>query len=274
MHSATVLPLHPGQAPKWLFQRMVRLGGRIADVIIDEFGPDEFVSRLSSSEWFQALACTIGYDWHSSGTTTVTVGALKEALKDNSEVFIAGGKGKAGTNTPNDIVKGVDQLSIPGSDKMFVECSRLSAKIDGAMVYDGIGIYHHSFIFSKNRKWAVVQQAMRYDTGNAIRFQWFSDLVEKGDVANEPHSAIATGQKGISLDLTSNGNKWARDGAQASLEEYKKVATGYYPDRHRIIPQIDITRRGMDAMQKAAEADPKDYKELLLVKGVGRKTLR
>ncbi len=96
MRQLTELTLRGGKAPRWLFGRMVRLSGAISEAIMDEYGPDELLLRLCDSNWFQALSCAIGYDWHSGGTTTVTMGALKEALKDNTEISIAGGKGKAG----------------------------------------------------------------------------------------------------------------------------------------------------------------------------------
>ncbi len=279
MHSVTELPLHGGHAPKWLFKRMVKLSRAIGMVIIDEYGADELLRRLSDSNWFQALACTIGYDWHSSGTTTVTVGALKEALNDSGEIFFAGGKGKAGLNTPNDIVEGTEILGITNEENSFKEWSRLSAKIDATLVYDKIGIYQHAFIFTKSRKWAVVQQAMRTNSNMAIRFQWLSDAVNKQDVADEPHVGIDSELRLNSLDLTASSNSWAREGSAEAIEEYAKMFAGSsqasaYPARHHIIPQIDLSRRGMQAIIKANEADPQDYKELLLVKGVGRSTLR
>lgn len=74
------LPLHPGKAPRWLFGRMVKLSGAITEVIVNEYSHEEFLRRLSDPFWFQAFTCVIGFDWHSSGTTTVTSGALKEAM--------------------------------------------------------------------------------------------------------------------------------------------------------------------------------------------------
>ncbi|MGC8547654.1 MAG: DUF763 domain-containing protein [Candidatus Micrarchaeia archaeon] len=271
MHTMTRLPLHGGSAPRWLFQRMVKLGGAIAEVILDDFGPDELVYRLSDTNWFQAFACAIGYDWHSSGTTTVTMGALKEALKDNEEIAIAGGKGKAGTNAPNDIIAGADRLSVPDAERL-VELSRLAAKTDGSMVYDDISIYQHSFIFSKS-KWAVVQQAMQANSNSAIRFQWFSDKIDSSDIANEPHSGISAEMHQTTLDLTAQQNKWVRESMVDALHEFN-YELSEYPGRHRIIPQIDISKKGLEAIRKANELDPKDYKELMLVKGVGRRTIR
>ncbi|MDE1860476.1 MAG: DUF763 domain-containing protein [Candidatus Micrarchaeota archaeon] len=274
MRYVTQLPLHGGRAPRWLFGRMVKLGGLISTVVIDEFGVDEYLERLCDPGWFQALSCAIGYDWHSSGTTTVTMGALREALGGSSEIFIAGGKGKAGINTPNDIRSGVDNLSISQEERPFVEFSRLAAKIDGTMVYDDIGIYHHSFIFTKNRKWGVVQQAMDYKSSNAIRFQWFSDRVNMKDVAGEPHSGIETDMRKVTIDLTDGRNHWARSASVEILEDINSIHVNSYPARHGIVPDIDVGKRGWEAIRKASELEPKDYRELLLTKGVGRSTLR
>ena len=76
----TNLPLHGGAAPRWLFTRMVQLARGISDAIILDFGPDELLHRLADPFWFQAFSCVLGFDWHSSGTTTTTCGALKMAL--------------------------------------------------------------------------------------------------------------------------------------------------------------------------------------------------
>ncbi len=275
MHSATELPLHGGHAPRWLFHRMVKLSGAISNVIMDEFGADELVKRLSDPNWFQALSCAIGYDWHSSGTTTVTIGALKEALNGSGDIFIAGGKGRAGTNTPNDIVTGTDLLSIPNQSDTFKETSRLAAKVDSALVYDDLGIYHHSFIFSKSKKWAVVQQGMFNDeSGTAVRFQWYSELVDKNDIANEPHVDVYSSMHKQSLDLTSKNNGWMRAGSVDALHEYNKILDHSYPHRHGIVENIDISKRAQKAIDKAAALDPQDFKELMLVRGVGRATLR
>ncbi|MDE1857093.1 MAG: DUF763 domain-containing protein [Candidatus Micrarchaeota archaeon] len=272
MRQITELPLHGGRAPKWLFHRMVRLSRAISLVIIDDFGADELARRLSDTNWFQALSCAIGYDWHSSGTTTVTVGALKEALNDTGEIFVAGGKGKAGTNTPNDIREGTGVLGITNSEASLVETSRLSAKIDSSLVYDNIGIYQHSLIFTKTGKWSVVQQAIDSKRDTAIRFQWWCDAVTKKDIANEPHTGISTDLRSVSMDLTAEQNAEVRNFSVNAVEDYAKAIK--YPDRHKILADIDLTKRGREALGRASELEPRDYRELLLVKGVGRSTLR
>ena len=102
MATATaLLPLHPGKAPRWLFERMVELAHCITGIVIDEYGRDGLMNRLSDPWFFQSLACVLGYDWHSSGTTTVTCGALKEAVDPTETgLAIAGGlTPAAGTDT-------------------------------------------------------------------------------------------------------------------------------------------------------------------------------
>jgi uncharacterized protein len=268
------LPLHGGRAPRWLFGRMVKLSGAISSVIIDDFGADELVKRLADPNWFQALSCAIGYDWHSSGTTTVTMGALKEALNDSGEVYVAGGKGRAGLKTPSDITVGTDALSIPNKSDEFREKSRISAKVDSALVYDNIGIYHHTMVFSKSGKWTIVQQGMSKGSSTAIRFQWFSDFVDEKDIANEPHSSVTSEYRARSLDLTHSGNCWVRESGSEALEEYNKMLTVSYPERHHIRTEIDMSKRARDTIARANELDPSNYKELLLIKGVGRSTIR
>src|SRR6266699_1582314 len=75
------LPLHGGKAPAWLFSRMVLLSREILAHIVEEYGTQEVLRRLSDPFWFQAFGCVLGFDWHSSGVTTTVCGALKEAAR-------------------------------------------------------------------------------------------------------------------------------------------------------------------------------------------------
>jgi uncharacterized protein len=70
------LPLHGGQVPKWLADRMTRLGAVIGEAIVHHYGRDELLRRLAHPFWFQSF----GADWHSSGITTSVIGALKRGL--------------------------------------------------------------------------------------------------------------------------------------------------------------------------------------------------
>ena len=74
------LPLHGGQVPKWLADRMTRLGAVIGEAIVHHYGRDELLRRLAHPFWFQSFGAVMGMDWHSSGITTSVIGALKRGL--------------------------------------------------------------------------------------------------------------------------------------------------------------------------------------------------
>lgn len=58
------LPLHYGKAPPWLFERMKALSREITLFIIDAYGAEEMLLRLSDPFWFQGFGCALGFDWH------------------------------------------------------------------------------------------------------------------------------------------------------------------------------------------------------------------
>ena len=55
------LPLHGGRVPRWLGERMTRLGAVIAEAIVLEYGRDEFLRRLAHPFWFQSFGCGDGH---------------------------------------------------------------------------------------------------------------------------------------------------------------------------------------------------------------------
>jgi len=184
------LPLHCGKAPPWLFRRMTKLASAVTMAIIDEFGPAEMLRRLSDPWWFQAFGCVLGFDWHSSGLTTVTCGALKEAAKacgGDLGILVAGGKGAVSRKTPQEIADAADRYAIAAGERL-VYCSRISAKVDSAAVQDGFAVYHHTFFFTPQGQWCVVQQGMDEASGWARRYHWLAESVD--DFVCEPHEAV------------------------------------------------------------------------------------
>src|SRR5881397_2424355 len=115
------LRLHGGKAPPYLFHRMVRLSGAMTMAIVAEYGPEEMLRRLADPWWFQAFGCVLGFDWHSSGVTTVTCGAMKEAFKhfgNDLGILVAGGKGGTSRRTPGEITAAADRLAIGGGERL------------------------------------------------------------------------------------------------------------------------------------------------------------
>jgi hypothetical protein len=185
------LPLHGHHCPRWLFDRMVKLSSLIIEAVVEEYGTAEVLDRLSDPFWFQALGCVVGFDWHSSGLTTVLCGALKEGFRPKQRqlgIYFAGGKAMASRRTPLEIEAYADRFGLSVDVPALQYASRMSAKVDSAAVQDGYQIYHHVFIFTADGRWAVVQQGMNQATGWARRYHWKGDKLES--FIQEPHSAV------------------------------------------------------------------------------------
>ena len=265
------LPLHGGHAPPWLFQRMVPLSREIVIFIASEFGREEVLRRMSDPFWFQAFGCVLGFDWHSSGLTTTVCGALKEGLRGTERelgLYVAGGKGATSRKTPSEIASACERL---GRDpEPLVYASRISAKVDNSAVQDGYQLYHHSFVFTGEGKWCIVQQGMSDETSMARRYHWLSDNVQS--YVNEPHAAVCCDATGETLNLVAAENAGVRD-ASARLAGEKTVLLEM-PRRHWV-RDADINPKYLEKiLLQTYERQPQDFEALLAIPGVGAKTLR
>ncbi|MBI2034329.1 MAG: DUF763 domain-containing protein [Candidatus Levybacteria bacterium] len=215
--------LDTGTCPRWLFERMVRLGRSMIEIVVDEYGPDEFVLRIADPVWFQSLGTVLAFDWNASGLTTILTAALKEAIRGQEKdlgIFICGGKGKTSRKTPDEILMWGERLNLSsGKTNQLAHSSKMAAKVDSSLVQDGYQIYHHSFIFTRSGSWAVIQQGMNTTSQTARRYHWHEDSMsswrhaqrddrislKKDSIAslqndkkkqfsfvNEPHSGIAS----------------------------------------------------------------------------------
>jgi len=288
------LPLHHGKAPRWLFKRMVLLSKAIVEIIIYEYGMNEFLRRISDPFWFQALSCVLGYDWHSSGCTTVTCGALKEAIDPKEFGFaITGGKGKTSRKTPDEICQIGELYNLSTTTiKELKYSSRMAAKIDNTAIQDGYNLYHHVLIFSEEGKWAIVQQGLNYENNYARRYHWNSEHVE--NFVCEPHNAIVgdncqenvldmtskqsiSAQK-ISVDLVNDNPQhlkrdWAeltRSKKQLTLDNWFNHLENIQQNKHLNMPRTINWKK----MKEIYDFHPENYEELLSLRGVGPNTVR
>jgi len=183
-----------GRCPRWLFERMVKLGREIIYAVIEEEGPDIFIERLADPVWFQSLGTVLAFDWNASGLTTILTAALKEAIRNQERdlgIFICGGKGKTSRKTPQEIELAGYKAGISEENtKMLIYNSKMAAKVDSSLVQDGFQIYHHAFFFTKQGSWTVIQQGMNTQNQTARRYHWFSKNVK--DLVNEPHTGITS----------------------------------------------------------------------------------
>jgi hypothetical protein len=282
------LPLHGGKCPPWLFGRMVRLGGKIAEAIVNEFGTKDFLLRLSNPFFFQSLSCVLGFDWHSSGTTTTTMGALKEALHNEElGIKIAGGKGTVARETPAEVQKYAAAIGVHSKKaEKIALASRASAKVDSAALQDSFQLYHHTIVFDKNGNWTVVQQGMNAERGYARRYHWNSSHLQ--DFLEEPHKAICCDSKEkMVLNLTareSRENKRAAiDLARGPTKKIRAAFASLATQKQRNLfnwnKQAKISLfmpRSVNwkALSAAYDSQPKNYEELLMLPGIGPSTVR
>lgn len=302
MEGISDLPLHDGHVPPWLASIMKRLAKAILEIMVEVFGPDKVVERLSNPLWFQAFNNVIGMDWDSSGSTTVTTGILKEITWKNPElgILVLGGKGRKARSVPEEIPLAVETLGLKTSVSEFlVKASRLVAKIDSAMLQDGYQLYHHSLIVSENGVWAIIQQGMNVEKKMARRYHWFQNT----SFYDDPHKAVAGERHGLVLNLVASESRGARstilDLARENpynvVNEYSRVINILKGQRD-IYTYITPTKTGVvrirmdkriivyeplplpgDLLRKLRriyEVSPSNMDELLLIKNVGPKTLR
>lgn len=287
------LPLHRGKAPPWLFKRMVRLAGAVTMAVVDEYGAEEMLRRLADPWWFQAFGCVLGFDWHSSGLTTVTCGAMKEAHRlfgADLGLVVAGGKGGTSRRTPQEIERAAERRGVTDGDRL-VYASRMSAKVDSGAVQDGYQIYQHGFFFTDRGAWCVVQQGMNETTGWARRYHWLGETVD--DFVCEPHQAIHDGRRPdmvvdtgarvlnmVAAEAEANRRASAsliRDDVNQVLNELERVTEGpslFAPEHHWMRSADFNGPRLARIMRTAHERQPQDFEALLGTVGVGPAAVR
>jgi hypothetical protein len=287
------LPLHGGRVPRWLGERMTRLGAVIVQAIVQEYGRDELLRRLAHPFWFQSFGAVMGMDWHSSGITTSVLGALKRGLAPLAGelgLHVCGGRGRHSRRTPQELVAAGERAGFDGA--ALAEASRLVAKVDSAALQDGFELYLHGFIVGDDGRWVVVQQGMNGDRRQARRYHWLSAGLRS--FVEEPHAAIDGRGQGVILNLTDRRAAASRerqlallgtlgpDGIArevARLDARAAPAQGVLPHlvmpvHHEVRGEDIVARRLHGALAAAAERGPADFAELLLVPGVGARTVR
>ena len=272
------LPLHYGQVPKWLAERMSRLGLAITEAIVADYGSAEVLRRLSDPFWFQSLGAVMGMDWHSSGITTSVMGALKAAINPHYKelgIYICGGKGAKSKLAPEELLRFGERSGLNGHE--LVRCSRLSAKVDNTAVQDGFQLYTHSFIVDSSGLWTVVQQGMRNGSATARRYHWHSSALTS--FVDEPHTGICGAHQGEILNLTARPAAPARSAILSFTSEHPdrmiREARKLVMPSHHDVRAKDVNLKRLGAMLWLTyDKKPADFEELLLLEGMGPRTLQ
>jgi len=289
--SSITLPLHYGKAPFWLLDRMKKLSKIIISLIIDEFGEEEFFRRISDPIFFQSFSNVLGFDWNSSGTTTVLTGVLKSVLNDNEdiEIKVAGGKGRQAMKTLQQIETLADGIELGEEEiKILQTNSRLAARIDNNALQDGYNIYHHAIIFSE-RYWTVVQQGMNTYERMARRYHFKPERFRLIKIKEKIHSGIVAERKenevcNLVSEKSNESRKVILDILKSSpssikrdLEfiSVKKLPKGQMTIDGRIADSYSVpSRLNWDAIEKAYELQPENFEGIIMLEGMGKGTLR
>src|ERR1700760_282551 len=275
---AADLPLHYGYVPQWLADRMAKLGLAITEALLVEYGKEEVIRRLADPFWFQSLGAVMGMDWHSSGVTTSVMGALKRAINPLSRelgIYICGGKGKHSRQAPEEIRKVCEHTGLDAVQ--LVRSSRLSAKVDNTVVQDGFQLYLHCFVLNDLGEWTVIQQGMSDRSPLARRYHWHSAGLES--FVEDPHTAICGVNQGEILNLADRQAGGARTGVLSLTREkpesmMQDVQQLVLPAHHDVRTEdVDLRRLGA-VLWLAHDRQPADFEELVLLEGVGPRTLQ
>ena len=272
------LALWGGGIPSWLFDRMTKLARPVVEAIVLEYGRAEFLRRLGDPFWFQSFGAVIGMDWNSSGVTTAVMRALKQSLNPAAHelgLYVCGGKGKESKLTPRELLQVGDKTGLDGA--YFGRCSKLSAKVDNTAVQDGFQLYLHSFLLSVDGDWTVIQQGMEGEKGLARRYHWHSAGLDS--FVSEPHAAVCGDHQGLILNLV---DKNAADTQRAILDitrqspskMLQEVAYMKLPTHCDVkASDVDLKRLG-SVLWLAQEQQTTDFEDLILLKGMGPRTLQ
>ena len=272
------LPLHYGNVPYWLSQRMKELGTLIVESLVYNFGKKEVLRRLSDPLWFQSLGAVLGMDWHSSGITTSVMGALKRGVNPLFKelgIYFCGGRGKYSLKTPDELVEFGMRTGQDGNE--LAQKSRLCAKVDNTAIQDGFQLYMHNFIVTDEGDWAIVQQGMNPQTKTARRYHWFSGDLQA--YTETPHSGVVGRNMGQILNLTdiqarttkSAVMELTKENPDKIVAEYKSIIL---PNHHEVMARdVDLKRLGA-VLATAYETQPADFDNLLLTKGLGPRTIQ
>lgn len=291
------LPLHAGRVPPWLAERMTVLGAVISEAIVHHYGRDELLRRLAHPFWFQSFGAVMGMDWHSSGITTSVIGALKRGLQPLAGelgIHVCGGRGRHSRQTPLELMAVGERTGCDG--EALGKASRLVAKIDSAAVQDGFDLYLHGFIVTDDGHWVVVQQGMNDASRQARRYHWLSEGLQS--FLDDPHAAVDGPPQGEIVNLADARAARSRSGQLDLLESLGPdgIARAFagldggaappapvsgqlelphliLPAHHEVRAKDVVLPRLQAALAAAADRGPEDFTDLLLVPGVGARTV-
>ncbi|MGC8516215.1 MAG: DUF763 domain-containing protein [Thermoplasmata archaeon] len=279
---SAVLPLHYGHPPEKLFRRMIQLSGILSTLIVEKFGTDQLLEKLSDPFWFHSFSLAIGFDWNSSGTTTATMAALKEYSNRNDSSFkILGGKGEKMSSVRPEAMNSVASGFINES-KIYniLDSAKTIAKVDQKLLQDSYDLYMHFIVLDDKSRWAIIQQGMNQETRLARRYHWLYKTAS--NMIDDSRAGISAVKREESvLDLsTRQSDENRRDMLELVRDDPMRYRHLFgdrkqmtlFPEKEKV---LDLNHRvDWNKLREIYEYAPSDFGELFMMHGVGNSTIR
>ena len=272
------MPLHFGKVPSFLTERMGKMGDAIVESIVDNYGKSEVLTRMSDPNWFQALGAVMGMHWNSSGVTATVLGSLQRQINPKSRslgLYILGGKGKRMGWSTKQINRVSNNHGLPGQE--LVHACNLTRRIDNNAVQDGYGLYQQYFILSDEGEWTSISQGMNRQTRRARRYHWHSPTVRS--FVEQPHTGIVGVENQQVLNLVDQDAGNLRNHMVALTQDRPKevieaIRSLDLPDRHDVQKSdVNLARLG-SVLNLAYNRDIEQFDDLMMMHGVGPRTLK
>ena len=272
------MPLHFGKVPSFLTERMGKMGDAIVESIVDNYGKSEVLTRMSDPNWFQALGAVMGMHWNSSGVTATVLGSLQRQINPKSRslgLYILGGKGKRMGWSTKQINRVSNNHGLPGQE--LVHACNLTRRIDNNAVQDGYGLYQQYFILSDEGEWTSISQGMNRQTRRARRYHWHSSTVRS--FVEQPHTGIVGVENQQVLNLVDQDAGNLRNHMVALTQDRPKevieaIRSLDLPDRHDVQKSdVNLARLG-SVLNLAYNRDIEQFDDLVMMHGVGPRTLK
>ena len=272
------MPLHFGKVPTWLTERMGKMGATIIESVAQNYGKSEVLTRLSNPNWFQAFGAVMGMHWNSSGVTAVVLGSLKRKINPMASelgIYILGGKGKYSYYAP-DQIRRVSSIHGLKGDELVHSC-QLTRKVDNNAIQDGYNLYQQYFILSNQGEWTAISQGMNTNNRRARRYHWHSPTVRS--FVDNPHKGIVGTKAGKVLNLADKRADFARKNIVSLTQEkphevINALQSTSLPDRHDVRESdVNMNRLG-SVLNMAYERGVDNFEDLLMLKGVGKRTIK
>ena len=272
------MPLHFGKVPRWLTERMGKMGSAIIESVAQNYGKSEVLTRLSNPNWFQAFGAVTGMHWNSSGVTATVLGSLKRKINpmaDELGIYILGGKGKYSYYAPNQIKRVSNKHGLKGDE--LVKSCQLTRRVDNNAIQDGYNLYQQYFILSDEGEWTAISQGMNTSTRRARRYHWHSPSVRS--FVDDPHKGITGERGGKILNLADSRADFARknivgltkENPQEVMDVYKNISL---PNHHDVRESDVNMKRLGSVLNMAYERRVDNFEDLLMLKGIGPRTIK